>query len=361
VDLVERAFGPLDRVIRAHHRTGAIALVAALLHPVGLADAKAMSSWRASSRLLFAIDRLSIALGWAAIGLLALVVGSLFVNQLQHETRRRLHKLGWLVALIAIFHTIASRGFRWVDAMLFAILATAAVESLRTVRNTARYRVKTTRPIGPALLDIQLEQLSRSVMFRPGQFVFIRFYDPRARWRCREYHPFTLASSPAEEGLRVIIKGRGDCSRTLLDLQEGAMADVRGPFGRLFSKPAPRRQVWLAGGIGVAPFLSAARALTGDTPRIDLFYAAKRAVDAVCLDELHEIAARHPSLRVHCHVDEEEGMLKAERVLSDAGDGGRDAEFFIAGPVSFAVTLREGLVANRVESKRIHYESFEYL
>lgn len=359
--VIERTFGPLDRVIRTHHRIGVIAYVAALAHPAWLAGADAMSSWQASARSLFAIDRLSIALGWGSIALLALVACSSFVTRLQHETRRRVHKLGWLVPVGAIFHAIASRGLRWVDAMLFAVLAAAAAETLRTVLSTARYRVTRTTRIGSELLEVQLEQLSRSLRFNPGQFVFVRFYDPRVRWRCREYHPFTLTSSPAEVGLRVIIKARGDCSRVLLDLEQGAMAEVRGPFGRLFLEPAPERQVWLAGGIGLAPFLSAARALEADTPRIDLFYAAKRGVDAAHLDELRAIAMRHPSLHVHCHVDEEEGMLNAERVLSDAGEGGREVEFFIAGPLSFAAALRERLVANRVESKRIHYESFEYL
>jgi ferredoxin-NADP reductase len=64
---------------------------------------------------------------------------------------------------------------------------------------------------------------------------------------------------------------------------------------------------------------------------------------------------------VHCHADEEGGVLDAERVLSDAGEGGGDADFFIAGPVTFTMALRERLIANRVTSKRIHYESFEYL
>lgn len=359
--LIERTLGPLDGVIRAHHLAGVIAYAAALGHPLALAAASAMSSWGASARLLLGLNRPSVALGWSTLVLLVLVACSPFVTRLQHETRRRVHALGWLVAAAAIFHAITSRGVRWVDATLLAIVAAAALERVRITLSTARYRVTRTTSIGSGLLEVELENVSRSLTFRPGQFVFIRFYDPRTRWRCREYHPFTLVSNPADLRLRVVIKGRGDCSRVLLELEEGAMAEVRGPFGRLFPETAPARQVWLAGGIGIAPFLSAARSLSHDTPRIDLFYATKRDVDAVRLDELRDIASRHPSLHVHPHVDEAEGLLNAERVLSDVGEGGREAEFFIAGPASFAASLREGLMASHVEPTHIHYESFEHL
>ena len=52
-------------------------------------------------------------------------------------------------------------------------------------------------------------------------------------------------------------------------------AVIGGPHGRFNHAKGTERQVWIAGGVGVAPFLSWLRALDGDSPAcVDLFYTA---------------------------------------------------------------------------------------
>jgi predicted ferric reductase len=247
--------------------------------------------------------------------------------------------------------------------LLGGVLAGAVVFRLGYgISGTKRYRVSQTRRLSPEVIEVDLDPLGRAMTFHPGQFIFARFRDPTTGWRCREFHPFTITSDPRESRLRIDIKKLGDTTRALLDINPGAIADVLGPFGGLFRGRRSTREVWLAGGIGITPFLSAARSLLleDDATSIDLFYCTKRTAEAVHLEELRAIAERRPSFRVRHHVDESEGFLTADQVLSETGDG-REAEFFIAGPPAFAAALREGLAVHQVTPRRIHTERFRYL
>lgn len=356
---LERLLGPLDRLVRVHHSVGVVAYLTVLLHPLVLAAAA--ESWRSASRQLFDVGRPGIALGWCGLALLMVVACASFLARLQHETWRRIHVLAWGVAAAAIGHGIAMRGISTADVVVATAILMGILERVRTtVKDSARYIVTEAKPLGGRITEVILEPLERPMRFDPGQFVFIRFYDPSTGWRCREYHPFTIASSPRESRLRVIIKERGDCSRVLVDLKADMLATIRGPFGSLFHPLGAARQVWLGGGVGIVPFLSAARALDDDAATIDLFYCTKRVADAVHLDELIGIAARHRSLHLHCHVDERDGPPQVAHVLSELGDV-RDAEFFIAGPAGFTEALTVGLRAHDIASRQIHAERFDYL
>ena len=77
-------------------------------------------------------------------------------------------------------------------------------------------------------------------------------------------------------------------------------AVIGGPHGRFVHWRGTDRQVWIAGGVGVAPFLSWLRALDASrrcADEVEFFYSADG--EAPFADELRAIAAAHPSLRLH--------------------------------------------------------------
>ncbi len=133
---------------------------------------------------------------------------------------------------------------------------------------------------------------------RPGQFAFVTFDDKEGA------HPFTIAS--ADHGDRVIsfqIKALGDYTRSLATrLQPGQTVRVEGPYGRFdIARCNPRaRQIWIAGGIGVTPFLAWLESLQANpdsAPAADLHYCTRdQATDAFVprLESLVRQSARHP-------------------------------------------------------------------
>ena len=137
----------------------------------------------------------------------------------------------------------------------------------------------------------------QAVTFVPGQFALV-YIEAKDGWH---RHPFTIASSPDEGVVRVTVKALGDYTSSLRDLLEPGMpAVIGGPHGRFNHAKGTRDQIWIAGGVGVAPFLSWMRALEVHPPpgEVDLYYAFTGG-PAPFADELSAIGVAHDNVRVH--------------------------------------------------------------
>jgi predicted ferric reductase len=148
-----------------------------------------------------------------------------------------------------------------------------------------------------------------------------------------QFHPFSITSAPTERTLRITVKAVGDYTRALRRLEEGAEAVVEGPYGSFSHRGLPgREQIWLAGGIGVTPFLSMARSLRyANEPAVDFYYCVEHADQAHFLDELREVAARRNDFRVSLVPRDEAGFVTAERLARESGELAT-REILICGP-----------------------------
>jgi ferredoxin-NADP reductase len=105
--------------------------------------------------------------------------------------------------------------------------------------------------------------------------------------------PFTIASAPHEPELMIATRMRASAfKRTLGAAPVGTRLKLDGPAGvMVLHEDASRPAVFLAGGIGITPFLSMARdaAKRGLPHRIVLFYSNRRPQDAAFLAELGKL------------------------------------------------------------------------
>jgi ferredoxin-NADP reductase len=104
----------------------------------------------------------------------------------------------------------------------------------------------------------------------------------------------------------VTVKASGDYTGELVRaLRPGVPAKVAGPFGGFDYRRGGPEQIWIAGGIGVTPFMSWLRSLDDSFDRdVELFYSVRKPGEAVYRDEIEAAVKRHPSirtLRVHGH------------------------------------------------------------
>ena len=119
-------------------------------------------------------------------------------------------------------------------------------------------------------------------------------------------------------------------------------AVIGGPHGRFSHWKGTDRQVWIAGGVGVAPFLSWLRALDGQLPhRVDFYYSADGTPPFA--DEIRAIADRHPSLHAHLIDTSVDGRLTTERVLGAATGDRRKLSVFMCGPQGMLRTFQTQL------------------
>jgi predicted ferric reductase len=218
------------------------------------------------------------------------------------------------------------------------------------------YQVEAIREIDDGLAEITMRPLGRSIDFVPGQFAMV-YLEAKDGWH---RHPFTISSAPHEDVVRVTVKALGDYTSQVHDLIEPGMpAVIGGPHGRFDHWRGTEHQVWIAGGVGVAPFLSWLRALDGRLPHsVDFFYTADG--EAPFAAEIGAIAARHEALHAHVIDTSVEGRLTPERVLAAVGGDPRGLSVFLCGPLGMVRAFETQFRRAGVPSKHIHREHFDW-
>ena len=217
------------------------------------------------------------------------------------------------------------------------------------------YQVAEVRGIDEGLTEIAMRPLGRPVEFVPGQFAMVHL-EAKDGWH---RHPFTISSAPHEDVVRVTVKALGDYTSRLQELVEPGMpAVIGGPHGRFSHWKGTSRQAWIAGGVGVAPFLSWLRALDGDLKHdVDFFYTADG--EPPFADEIRRIAADHDSLHAHLIDTSVSGRLTVEQVLAAAGEPG-GLSVFMCGPTGMVRSFQAQLRQAGVPSRQIHREHFDW-
>jgi dihydroorotate dehydrogenase electron transfer subunit len=165
---------------------------------------------------------------------------------------------------------------------------------------------------------------------RPGQFVMVkpsRSADPLLR---RPFSIFEILrdAGGAPTGLTIFNKRIGTGTSLLYDIEAGTHVQCLGPLGQPFEPIDPPAQAWMvAGGVGLAPFVTLAEALLARGTQVSLFYGARRARD------LHKI-----------EIFEQLGV----RVIASTEDGSRGAHGRITVPLEEQLTRTDADSALRM-------------
>jgi predicted ferric reductase len=224
------------------------------------------------------------------------------------------------------------------------------------VRRGRQYRVSNVSIAGD-VAEIALAPVGTSLRYKAGQFVFLKF----GVKGMSEPHPFTIASTPDESELRFFIKNLGDWTDALGHrIQVGARVEVEGPYGALPVMPErPASEIlWIAGGVGITPFLGAAcsREL-GDGPIPHLFYCVRYRQDAVALREL-ENAAREGRIVLHVHASSEGHRLSSDDIAAVVGPNGLEhAHVVMCGPDGLVKSMRTAV--RGLGARHVHVEGFD--
>ena len=207
--------------------------------------------------------------------------------------------------------------------------------------------------------------------FEAGQAITLALVEPPPEENSRQ-RIFSLVSAPFEPELAVATRMREGSAfkRALAGLPAGAPLGIRGPRGSmtLREKP-PRPAVFIAGGIGITPFMSMLRQAAHDASdrQFRLVYSNRRPEDAAFLDELVDLERRLPEFRLHATMTDmaasarawqgDTRMLGAE-VIADASRGLAAPVYFVVGPPGFVGAAKEGLGVLKVADADIRTEPF---
>jgi len=137
--------------------------------------------------------------------------------------------------------------------------------------------------------------------FKAGQAVDLTLADLPADSKGPR-RAFSLVSAPSESDLCIATRVRDSAfKRALASLPIGTKLELDGPFGSLvLHSRRERPAVFVAGGIGITPFISMLRQATAERlpQNILLFYSNHRPEDAAFLEELTRLEKQNGHFRL---------------------------------------------------------------
>ena len=360
----EPYFGGLDKMYVTHRTVATSAFLLMLVHllvvPITLVNLR-LGNYLAYVAFL----------GIAAIVLPTLAPRIPFLSKLTNATYdgwKKLHRFIGIFFIAGYIHALtidalsAFIAINWVQ--LFFILGTVSyiyTEFLGGwVGKYLPYTVTAVNHPNKSVTEVVMKPKGKAIQHaHAGQFLFVRFKGDRV---LDEAHPFTISSAPHEGELRVTIKAVGDFTRYLFEhLKPGMDAIVEGAYGLFNYKNGGDKQIWVAGGIGITPFLSFLRDLKTELAfDVHFYYTVRHPEEAVFSDEIEAIAKKHPRLKAHIRHSAAHGSLTVDEIVKNAGGGIASHHIYMCGPLPMVQAFEKKFLEAGANAENIHYEEFNF-
>jgi toluene monooxygenase electron transfer component len=204
--------------------------------------------------------------------------------------------------------------------------------------------------------------------FLPGQYALLDLPDVSGS------RAYSMANLPNEIGewdfiVRRVPNGAG--TQRLFDAKVGDFVTLDAPYGHAFLREASERNVCcIAGGSGLAPMLSIARAFDASpaygTSHLQFLFGGRTAADICGMPQLQQLPAYGRRIFFHSAVSASEpgpgGDMPRkfihELILDKFNDSMQTFDFYCAGPPKMIEAVTSALRANDVSADRIRYDRF---
>ncbi len=364
--LLDKFFGGLDKMYATHRVFGTVSVFLLVLHPIALSVLAARDGLGSAALLWFDITDFGILLGSIALySLVGIVFWSVYAN-VKHEKFVQVHRILGIVFLVGALHAFAKGSMinasDWLRNYLFILTIVSAVFfTVYTLLNDILqkpyvYTVGSIRKKSDNIIELILEPTSRIIRFSPGQFAYIRFFMPEME----EFHPFSIASGTSDRQLRFVIRTSGDFTRGLKNIKKGNNVEVKGPYGGFtFSSKKYKKQLWIAGGIGVTPFLSKARSLPirHHSGMIEMIYATGDK-NPYGHHELQQIKHNNPQFNITLFHQSTHGFVNLKTLIEHYKDV-HERAIFVCGPPPLLNAVKDEAEKLGM-SHQLYFEEFNY-
>jgi predicted ferric reductase len=361
----EKYFGGLDKMYITHRHTGTAAFLLIFVHVLTVPITT--TGWRLGNYL--AVIAFT---GIVSIVLITLAPRIPFLNRLSgsdYNDWKKLKRWIGIFFILAFIHSLtignplhALIAITWVQ--IFFIIGTLSYLYTEIFGGVFKkflpYRVAAVKHPNASSTEVTLRPGKEPIQKqRAGQFLFVRFPGQK---ELNESHPFTISSAPEEDVLRLTIKASGNFTRDLFTkLKEGTDAVIEGAYGMFNYKTGGPKQIWIAGGIGLTPFLSFVRDMDGNLQHnVDLYYTVRHPEEALFVNELEAGAAKNPRLKVHVRYSAKEGSLTIEEIVKNAGGNINGYDVYLCGPLPMIQAFEKKFMELGLPKSNLHYEEFNF-
>lgn len=332
--LLENWFHGIENMYTLHKFMATFSMVLLLLHNVSMGGL-----WG---------NHLAAQFGNLAIyTFLSIILVAYLGKFLPYENWRWIHRLVYLAYVFGLLHVYMILGNALISFSLlaivvgfFAILGLVAgfyvIFLYQTIAFKHLGKVTAVKHLNHDTTEIEI-QLSQPLDYDYGQFAFLKIFQEGFE---RAPHPFSI-SGGSDKTVYFTTKASGDYTKNIYDnLKVGSKVTVDRAYGHMHLNQGHDKQVWIAGGIGITPFISYLRENPVLDKQVDFYYAYTGQENAVYLDLLRDYAAKNPNLTLHIVDSQKDGFLNFDNYpLTD------DTTVFMCGPVkmmtSFAKTFKK--------------------
>ena len=200
-----------------------------------------------------------------------------------------------------------------------------------------------------------------SLSFLPGQYVNIQVPETDQK------RSYSFSSMPGLDDVSFLIRDipRGQMSTFLRERAEpGTAMEFTGPSGTFYLRDIKRPLLLLAGGTGLAPFLSMLGriALTGSQHPIHMVYGVTNDADLVEVAKLEEFTQKIPGFTFTCCVASEDSAHPQKgyvtRYIEPGHLNGGDVDVYLCGPPPMVDAVRSYLNEQAVAPANFYFEKF---
>ncbi len=363
IKILEQGFG-LDRMFRWHRIFGRAGLIMIFFHAV-LIVAFRLSYFGQTFFNLFILFGVLALLGFMVTAGLASTYKKI---GLPYETWRNIHLANYvlfpLVMIHAFYHAIPGSlvyYYLYLLSLLFLSVVVYRLVRIFTIRRSP-YEIVEVRQEADDIWSLFFK--GPRFDYKPGQFMFIQLLRDE---KLSSPHPFTISSSPTAENLSITPKKLGDFTMTIKDTKPGDRAYIDAPYGVFsFLNFAPSELVFIAGGIGITPFMSMLRYIYDHKLdlKVTLFWANRSEKNLCFQKELQTMQKEMSGLKVIPVMSDQpdwagqKGHIKAQ-VLTNYLESLDNKEYFVCGPPAMSRAVINELKQLNVPTLKIHSELFE--
>lgn len=382
--IIEPMLGGLDKTYRLHKWLGITGLIFSVLHYLWVMVPKWLVDWGLMNkparhrsheetltilRFFKSQHGLAESIGeWAFYAMILFIVVAL-VKWFPYRYFFKTHRFIAVIYLFLVFHSIILMKVDYWDEVIAVLLVllmisgtVAAFISLSLKIGVSRRCVGNIKNMlyhkDNRVLGLSIDLQNSWGGHQAGQFAFVTFDKKEG------HHPFTISSAWEHDAkIEFLIKGLGDYTKTLPSiLKIGDSVEIEGPYGQFDFSAGKTRQIWVAGGIGITPFIAriedlAAKKLNKQNSEcIDLFYSTNEP-DESFINAIKN-ACEGVDVKLHLLVANKGGRLNTEQICEQVSEW-KNATIWFCGPKKFGENLRKGFLNKGLTSDDFHYELFD--
>ena len=384
----DRLFG-LDKILRFHAVIGVVSALLIVAHVL----LKSIYDFERNLQVLLGVAAANMFLAVIVVSLVFWSVTVLVrlrpiamlrsfsarVLRIQYQHLRAFHNLTAVAAVLVTAHVVlasstAEQPVRQAVMAAWFVVAMGLYAEHKFIRpfriRRTPFTVTAVTEEGPDIWTVRMQPpAGREWKNRAGQFAYFAFFRGRAG---RDEHPFTLSSPAAANGsagereIAFTAKTLGDWTARMNAIQPGDPVAVDGPYGLFAIDRVPVEQplVFLAGGVGITPFLAMLRTLDqrAESRPITLIWNVRHAADLFCAGELDAMAQRLNGFHWTAVVSRDaewpgqKGRLDPAYLAQASLPG--NALYYLCGPVPQMEAIIRALRARGVKPSRIRFENF---